>query len=139
MSEDVMSARPDFSRDAIRDAFLRDAEEATQQVVNVGELMTKFAAARDELLAVHKELSAAYEAASAVDYVAAKLSELGIVDPATLTVELRERSRPRRAKRARSAAKSPNRAASPKDAGREHATAPPGMNESPAQPATASV
>lgn len=139
MSEDVMSARPDFSRDAIRDAFLRDAEEATQQVVNVGELTAKFAAARDELMAVHKELTAAYEAASAVEYVAAKLGELGIADPATLTVDLPGRSRPRRAKRSRSAAKPSNRAASSKGGAAKPARDPAAMSEPPAQPAPAAL
>ena len=101
-----------LSREAIFDSLVRDAQAATEKLVAVSELVATFKARRDDLVAVYKELEAAYAEAHANDLIRPKLIELGITDPAGLDVALRpaqkatrgrKQGRPRKAPRGRTA------------------------------------
>lgn len=87
---------PVLSADAIREAFLREAEADTQMVIRVAEQVSGFQAARDSLEQLHGELSELYRQAQARPNVAAKLAELGLPPLNALTVSIGGGSRPSR-------------------------------------------
>ena len=78
------SFSPALSADAIRDAFLADAEAAAKQVLGVGEALQSYQGLREQLDAAFSEYESAWTAAQRNPVVAAKLSELSLPSPDTL-------------------------------------------------------
>lgn len=84
MSVMADSFPPALSADAIRDAFLADAEAAAKQVVGVGEALQSYQGLREQLDAAFAEYESAWTAAQRNPVVAAKLSELNLPSPDVL-------------------------------------------------------
>ncbi|PQM45316.1 hypothetical protein C1Y40_04541 [Mycobacterium talmoniae] len=92
---------PTLTRDEILQSFLKEAEADTQQVMRVGELHAKFEELQTELVRSYQELVDAYGEAIQRPSVKAKLTELGLRDPATFTFRLPSASKTKTARRGR--------------------------------------
>ncbi|MGD9622352.1 MAG: hypothetical protein AB7G47_20205 [Mycolicibacterium sp.] len=79
---------PTLSADAIREAFLREAEADTQMVIRVAEQVASFEAGKAALESAHRDLTDVYRQAQSRPNVAAKLAELGIPTLDSLTVAI---------------------------------------------------
>lgn len=77
---------PALSADAIRSAFLAEAEADTQMVLRVAEQLASFQAAKAALEAAHGELVTLLDEAHKRPGVAAKLTELGVPGAGSLAV-----------------------------------------------------
>lgn len=77
-----------LSRDEIRDAFLREAEAATEQIVGVSEKLTHLRSCEDALRSAYADYTEAHRDAVSNPVVSAKLTELAIPAPGTLSVTI---------------------------------------------------
>lgn len=75
-----------LSREDIYNAFLREAETATEQIVSVNEKLAQLHSCEAALRAAHAEYSDAHSAARTNPVASAKLDELRLPDPAALSV-----------------------------------------------------
>lgn len=93
---------PTLDRDQILESFMRAAEQDTQQVLRVSNLLTEVQALKTKLLTTYDELVDIHSEAVSRPHVKAKLAELNLPDPKSLNVEpLREK--PKASKRGRPA------------------------------------
>ena len=119
-----------LSRDDIRNAFLREAEAATEQIVGVSEKLTHLRSCEDALRSAYADYTEAHRQAVSNPVVSAKLTELAIPSPGSLSVTIGAgaKATPARkpARKARSSAGKTNAAATASAGGASGAQSAPG-------------
>ncbi|ART74338.1 hypothetical protein BTO20_37585 (plasmid) [Mycobacterium dioxanotrophicus] len=95
---------PPLSRDQIFESFMRAAEQDTNQILRVSNLLGEVQSLKGKLLEAYDELVEVHSEAVSRAHVKAKLIELDLPEPGSLNIEaLREK--PKAAKRRASAAR----------------------------------